>query len=405
MRSTLYIVASTMMLLPGSKSHVVLENPRPFLKAEDSPSNPITGATFPCKVPAGARLEMDGAPTEMAIGEDQLLTFKGTAVHGGGSCQISLTSDIDESFQPNRDSRFFVVHSIEGGCPARNQAGNLDGPNTDQYYFKIPAGVAPGNYVLGWTWVPRIGGQPEFYMNCAPITVTASASTKAKRLPLSERRESGLVPIKRDETDFPDLWMADLDELTGGCTNNEALVQQVAIAYPDPGKYIDRPTPDEQLFQQVCDGNPRAAQGGSEPAQSSAADSSSTTSVSSSTVLSSATPSVPTSTSSVVQSTPSSTLAATTSSPSPIPTTVNVVPITSSTSLIASTTLLSSLAPVSSSTSAAAGSACQEGYLLCVSGTQFSTCTGGKWTAPQPLAPGTTCTGGAGVGLDIVNPY
>ncbi|ETS77577.1 hypothetical protein PFICI_11451 [Pestalotiopsis fici W106-1] len=401
MRSTLYIAASTMMLLSTGDSHIVLENPLPFRKAEDGPSNPISGATFPCKVPAGQRLEMDGPPTEMAIGEDQLLTFKGTAVHGGGSCQISLTSDIDDSFQPSKDSRFFVIHSIEGGCPARNQAGNLDGPNTDQYYFKIPAGVSPGNYVLGWTWVPRIGGQPEYYMQCAPIAVTAS-TTKAKRLPLSERRE-GLVS-KREES-FPDLWMADLDDLTGGCTNNEALVQQVAIAYPNPGKYIDRPTPDEQLFQQVCDGNPRL-QGGA-PAESSAASSADlSTSALSSTVLSSAVSSAPTSTS-LVQ-TPSSTLAAT-SSATLTPTTVDVVPITST--LLTASTLISSVTPASSTSSTGTvdsspdTSACQEGYLLCVNGTQFSTCTGGSWTDPQPLAPGTTCVGGAGVGLDIVQPY
>ncbi|KAI4599289.1 mucin 12, cell surface associated [Pestalotiopsis sp. 9143b] len=402
--SLITLASAAMTLLPGCMSHIVLENPRPFLKAEDGPSNPNTAATFPCKVPEGARLEMDGAPTEMAIGEDQLLTFSGTAVHGGGSCQISLTSDIDDDFRPNKESHFSVIHSIEGGCPARNQSGNLDGPNTDQYFFKIPAAVSPGNYVLGWTWVPRIGGQPEYYMNCAPITVTASA-TKAKRMPLSERRESMLTKREVFPDDFPSVWMADMSPLTGDCTHNEALVQQIAIAYPNPGKYVDRPDPNEQLVQQTCDGNPTASAGAPAVSASTTAAASSTP-LTSSAVLSSApaTSSSPVATSLV--ETPTSTVPATT---------LEVIPITSTaaeatTSSMASSTLISSTMASSTSSSAApAGTAdastCTEGYLLCVDGTQFSTCTGGSWTAPQPLAPGTTCTGGAGVGLDIVNPY
>ena len=50
----------------------------------------------------------------MAVGSQQSLSFTGSAVHGGGSCQISLTKDL----KPTKDTDFRVILSIEGGCPA-----------------------------------------------------------------------------------------------------------------------------------------------------------------------------------------------------------------------------------------------------------------------------------------------
>lgn len=50
----------------------------------------------------------------MAVGSQQTLSFTGSAVHGGGSCQLSLTKDL----KPTKDTDFRVILSIEGGCPA-----------------------------------------------------------------------------------------------------------------------------------------------------------------------------------------------------------------------------------------------------------------------------------------------
>ncbi|KAM0815495.1 hypothetical protein AB5N19_01289 [Seiridium cardinale] len=375
MRSVLLYASTAMLVIAPAGSHVVLETPRPFKPAEYGPTNPVEAGTFPCKAPEGVKLEMDGSPTEMAVGEDQLLTFQGMAVHGGGSCQISLTSDIDDEFQPHKDSRFFVIHSIEGGCPARNVTGNLDGPNSDKYYFKVPSGVDPGKYVLSWSWVPRIGGQPEFYQTCAPIVVSPSKASR-KRQSIPERRETS---IARREV-FPDIFMANMGELTGGCTHAEALKEQIAIAYPNPGKYVERPNPEEKLYPQPCDGNPRAKGG---------AGTTSGTSVAAST--------------------------------SPISTPLSSIDVSSSLELTSTTTVapstLTSMSEVSSgptptSTSATTlvpmtgvgDSVCQDGHLLCINGTSFSTCTGGHWTNPQAVAPGTHCTGTDGTGLNIINP-
>lgn len=48
-------------------------------------------------------------------------------------------------------------------CPKANIEGNLqDGQSPDEYTFTIPDDFTPGDYTFAWTWVNRIGGQPEF---------------------------------------------------------------------------------------------------------------------------------------------------------------------------------------------------------------------------------------------------
>ncbi|KAK6851995.1 hypothetical protein PG995_012120 [Apiospora arundinis] len=241
-------------LVSAVSAHVVLENPPPAKFLQYGPTNPLepTGADWPCKIPAGQKLDSsDASPkTTMVIGEPQKLSFSGKAVHGGGSCQLALTKGWD----PKKDSPWSVIHSIEGGCPARNQKGNLEGPNKDVYEFKVPAGIAPGQYTLSWSWHARIGGQPEMYQNCALVDVKAP---NKKRMDLSARRDFGAMSKRAD---FPELFMANIGPVGGGCTTNEALKQQIAIAYPDPGPSVDRPEGDN-LFKQPCDGNPRAKKG------------------------------------------------------------------------------------------------------------------------------------------------
>ncbi|KAI0026127.1 hypothetical protein F4780DRAFT_8997 [Xylariomycetidae sp. FL0641] len=374
----LRLLAAAATLARLSAAHVVQESPRPYEFMGDGPSNPVsaTGADFPCRVPPGGAYRVAGAgPTEMVIGEDQTLSFRGRAVHGGGSCQLALTRGL-----PGRDSPWQVIHSIEGGCPARHQKGNLEGPNRDRYRFRIPEGIEPGaNWTLAWTWFPRIGGQGEMYMACSPVTVKAPSR---KRVDASERRRASAAALAK-RVEFPELFMANLGPVSGGCTTEKALAQQVPIAFPNPGPSVERPEGDD-LFQQPCDGNPRA-KAAAPPAPYRGGDGGGDAST---------TTSIPSATTSEMSSTSSST----STSSSPIPTTspsststLNVVPVVPSSSSASS-------APAAAPTDAA----CVEGHLTCLpDATHFATCTGGKLTAPQPIAPGFQCAPGEGVGLDI----
>ncbi|KAK7960445.1 lytic polysaccharide monooxygenase [Apiospora saccharicola] len=390
--STSSILAAA--LATAASAHVVMENPPPAKFLAYGPTNPIepTGSDWPCKIPAGQKLDMsDASPkTEMVIGETQKFSVKGTAVHGGGSCQFALTKGWD----PKKDSPWSVIHSIEGGCPARNQKGNLDGANKDEYEFKIPAGIAPGQYTFSWTWNNRIGGQPEFYQNCGLIVVKGA---KTKRMDMSARRD--LVAMSKRAPDFPELFMANIGELSGGCTTGEALKQQISIAYPDPGESVDHANGNEQLFKQPCDGNPRARKGGDRGSGASPAPAPAPAPVPE--------PAVPT----VPQGPkpePSTSPAAKPTSAAPIPTHVVPAPEPSSIAHPAP----SGAAPIPDGNAPGAGGAmdpsspCTHGQLGCSnSGLEAYSCTGGKWVKIFDVPhsdPPRKCKPGVGNGENLI---
>ena len=131
---------------------------------------------------------------------------------GGGSCQISLTKDLE----PTKDSVFEVIHSIEGGCPTSSpgnigEDANAMDPTTFDY--SIPQGIAPGKYTFAWTWFNKVGNR-EMYMNCAPIVVTGGGSKRsvddsedAYEPSYNETAKFDLV--SRDAT-FPKMFVANI---------------------------------------------------------------------------------------------------------------------------------------------------------------------------------------------------
>ncbi|OAL42630.1 hypothetical protein IQ07DRAFT_462881, partial [Pyrenochaeta sp. DS3sAY3a] len=157
-------------------AHLMLENPIPFGKPTLN-NSPLDGSglDFPCKLREGVYdlTQMNN----WTAGEAQTIRFLGSAVHGGGSCQFSVTKDL----HPTKASQWKVVHSVIGGCPA-SVGGNLPGGPTSHgaatFDIVMPKGMPGGRYTFAWTWFNRQGNR-EMYMNCAPISVSGGDSDTA----------------------------------------------------------------------------------------------------------------------------------------------------------------------------------------------------------------------------------
>jgi hypothetical protein len=149
---------------------MILANPVPYGAPNNSPLD-VSGSDFPCKAVPYTVNTMNN----WEVGSQQSISFTGTAVHGGGSCQVSVTADKE----PTKESKWKVIYSIEGGCPAAAE-GNLDqnGPSLDGTFpFTVPSELPNGEMTVAWTWFNKIGNR-EMYMNCAPITVSGGSDDK-----------------------------------------------------------------------------------------------------------------------------------------------------------------------------------------------------------------------------------
>ncbi|ETS76855.1 hypothetical protein PFICI_10729 [Pestalotiopsis fici W106-1] len=231
----LRVVRAGALLLPLVAAHMRLLKPRRFgsieLGATSVKPDPLTIARFPCGKPEG----MDATqfydwsnPTLIAADEPQTMSFQcspdqGCAIHGGGSCQVSITSDT----QPTASSKFFVIQSFEGGCPSLDGTPYSDTLDPlsypDNYAYAIPSSFPPGNYSLAWSWVPKYSALPEFYMNCAPITLEAKSGKREV-----SSRDGG-------QPKLPEMYIVNLAGKTD-CQNEPGH----NLLYPDPGTNIAR---------------------------------------------------------------------------------------------------------------------------------------------------------------------
>ena len=216
LESTVAVIA---FLAFATNAHMIMRTPVPYGKSTLN-NSPMAGdgSDFPCKQRPGV-YDAEGANNIAAIGDPQTLSFIGGATHSGGSCQVSLTTDL----QPTKDTKWMVITSIEGGCPS-NVTGNesedatFTGASTFQY--TIPEGVSPGDYTIAWTWFNKVGNR-EMYMNCGPMTVTAG----------KKKRYAPAPKVSKRQTSFPDMFVANVGN---GCATEETFDYN----FPDPGNQV-----------------------------------------------------------------------------------------------------------------------------------------------------------------------
>lgn len=351
-----------------ANAHMIMAMPIPYSK--DSLNNsPLAadGSDFPCKLRDNA-FEVT-KENIIAQGASQELTFEGSAVHGGGSCQISLTSDR----QPTKDSDWKVIQSFEGGCPAKAD-GNLSGNDDSVFHFKMPEDIEAGKYTLAWTWFNRIGNR-EMYMNCAPVTVTGGSK---KRAPEEEK------VIEKRTANYPPMFVANVN----GCTTKEGI----DIRFPQPGsevQYLGTPANLQPEGQDACSGTPSfggAGNSGSGSSSGSGSGSSSSAEPSSAPTTTAAADPAPVTTQAPAQTTAPA-------APQPVPSSTQAAPAPSASS--------GGSSGGSSSAGTLTGACSPEGQWNCIAGSSFQRCANGQWSVSQQLASGTKCDAGQGSNLSV----
>lgn len=360
------LLAATALIATAS-SHIIMESPVPYSN-DKIDNSPITAAQFPCKVQNGFTVTKMNS---MKVGETQKISFKGSAVHGGGSCQLSYTQDTT----PTANSKFKVIKSIEGGCPG------VDGVKT--FDFTLPDSIPSGKGTFAWTWNSKMAGQPELYMNCAPIDVSGGASDA-----------SGLDSL-------PDTLFVNRDPTS--CKQ----VENKVVKFPNPGKDVESDGTGVAPVGSGCgsssggsDDAPAPGAGGASSAPATKPTSSAAAGAPSAAPTTGA--SKPTSSAAAPKPTASDPVfapGASSALPSVVPTTLATAVAPSSPAGTASpptaTGSPSTGAPStgSPSTGGASGSCSEDGAIVCNGATQFGICNKGQVTW-QAVAAGTQCADG-----------
>lgn len=356
-----------------ASAHMKMSSPVPFDVdvLDNSPLKP-DGSDYPCKTCGYKISEMN----TIAAGSDSTLQLSGSAIHGGGSCQIAISMDKT----PTRDSKFKVITTYEGDCPPA--AGTA-------LTFKIPKEFPTvDRATLAWTWFNRIGNR-EMYMNLAPIKITGGSDNQDYYKSLT------------------DLFVANIPATD--CTTPEMSDPTI----PNPGDFVVRAStykPGAVTGPKCGAAAPDSSSGSGSGSGSGGAASSAPGGNDNNGMYSqpAASPAQPTS-SAASSAAPSATLPASSAAP---PSTFSTHTVPASSAAPPTYPTLSptfghgisgpstgSAAPTGSpaSSSGSAGSPGQcttDGAIVCNGSTQFGLCDHGS-VAWQAVAAGTTCSNGA----------
>lgn len=124
-----------------ANAHMKMSSPTPFDvdALDNSPLKP-DGSDYPCKT-CGYKVS---ETTKISTGSEFPLQLAGSAIHGGGSCQIAISMDKE----PTKDSTFKVIKTYEGDCPPAAGTG---------LSFNIPKEFPSADRAtLAWTWFNKI---------------------------------------------------------------------------------------------------------------------------------------------------------------------------------------------------------------------------------------------------------
>ncbi|EMC93960.1 hypothetical protein BAUCODRAFT_216599 [Baudoinia panamericana UAMH 10762] len=398
-----FLVTALLGFTATVNAHMFISSPAPI--PGSAPKDPLdaSGSNFPCH---GVALPSSGG-LSMPAGSSQVLSWElgngaNTAVHGGGSCQISITYETDPA-KVKDPSNWFVIYSIEGGCPS-NTHQNLDGQYTgpqgsysgalscqdpkangvdcvNQFNFSIPQGVKNGNAIMSWTWFNSVGNR-EMYQNCVNINLSGGDGSEMSELPT--------------------MFVANL-----GSVNQCPTTQSVDLLFPNPGKYVTTKKPSGAAASTAitfpmatpsgtgCNndggsGSGPAAQSSAAPAAPSSA-AYSAPSAAQSASLSQATGAA---------SSVAGNAAVTVTTMATITGQASYAPVASYAASSAAASSAAYSAPASGSGSSTPSGSCRNGALPCSSdgavvcmGSQWGLCNHGC-AVPEPLAPGTSCSNG-----------
>ncbi|ETS77073.1 hypothetical protein PFICI_10947 [Pestalotiopsis fici W106-1] len=367
-------------LVAAVNGHMQLSSPQPhtFL-ANDGQKNPgrpldSAGSDFPCRNP-NLSFAWDGPLNTFALGSQQQLALIGSAVHGGGSCQLSITYDRE----PTADSVFKVIHTVQGGCPARNTEGNLgdDASMTDPftYDYTIPDNIPAGNATIAWSWLNRVGNR-EFYMECGVLELTGEGGDQANFDAL------------------PDLFVANIDPYSDGCSTLGMESEDPII--PNPGDSVETNSAySAASFTATCGSLTATGGSGSSPTSYAASSAQATSAVATS---------VATSEAAATSSAQGGVFITKTAASSASQATTTAQATTKATSVAVTTSAAAATTTASSSGSTSgqqkSGACDTDGVFNCL-GSSYQQCASGQWSAVMQMAAGTECTVGESTDMAI----
>jgi hypothetical protein len=405
MHSASFIPTATLCCLlhtTMTTSHMLLATPARFpsqltTTTWNGPLNTTLSGShsdFPCHLGSMpntyALCSVDGAGksycidrTTLTPGTNFTMSFIGQSVHGGGSCQLSLTKDLE----PTKQSVWKVIQSVVGGCPARDTPGNIGAdndytaPDASTYDFEVPDGLEEGEYTFAWTWFNKVGNR-EMYMNCAPVTVGSpqGISTSSSTSSGTSSSTTTSTHNKRDSTFFdnlPNMFLANIPDVP----NCASPPSGQNMLFPNAGLSVEHNNAGDVFAQPVISNNancyaPLAGKAAAAVPPSSTisrdGSASASTIVTTSTILVSPTPATATSLSAAGPPiTPTQSAAITSASPA-------------------------------ISCSGISVSCPSPGTLICVTISSFGLCDLNNCAVPQDVATGTVCQNGMIVKRDVL---